>query len=134
MDTGTSNAIATAHEAAHESTGRSYYCATIIFCFSTGVQYMHLKIPEMACSALTHMAVLFAVTAALEKEHQKIRPPNEQRDKRFRRHQNGGQVDQCRVWKFSLSHPGCSCREHETTEYQLRGRRTLGPGKDMTRD
>lgn len=58
-------------------------------------EYMCLKIPEMACSALTHMAVLFAVTAAPEKEHQKIRPPNEQRDKRFRRHQNGSQVDQC---------------------------------------
>lgn len=95
MDTGTGNAIATAHEAAHESTGRSYYCGTIIFCFSAGAQYMRLKIPEMACSALTHMAVLVAVTAAPKKEHQKIQPLNEQRDKRFRRHQNGGQVDQC---------------------------------------
>jgi len=57
MDTRTINAIATVHKAAHESNADELLCNKSLFAFLR--EYMPLKIPEMACSALTHMAVLF---------------------------------------------------------------------------
>ena len=87
----------------------------VTFCFSTGVHAFEdprnglLRSHTHGCAVLPSPLLQNENTRNFDRR-------NEQRDKHFRRHPDGNQVDQCWAWKFSLSHPGCSCREHKTTE------------------
>lgn len=132
MGTGTINAIATAHETAYESSQDELLCNKSLFALLR--EYMRLKIPEMACSALTHGCAVLPSPLLQSKNTRKFDRRNEQRYKRFRRHWMETKWTNAAHGIFLYPHPGCSCREHKTTEYQLRGKRALGPGKDMTRD